>query len=224
MGSEGDRRDLFPLPRLPTPPPPPSRSKRAIARARRRRRVQALANAAIDALNSLFAAPRSASARASRAAGASPAAGPRIRSAIKYILACVIPYADPPDSGAGCENSADTEEYHTTAPGGPVSLDSALLSLPERGGGFPAADYAAPDLAAFARGEAEALEDPFIAELAASEARSCQRASPSEYVSTVARLEAARMLEFSSEPCPHPLGLFAVWKTVGSVQRVRTWG
>ena len=102
-------RYLFPIPRLPKPPAAISRCTRALARARRRVRVQELANAAIDALNKLFAPSDSEMSRAARDAGASPAAGSRIHEAQKYIISCIIPFVDLPASGVSPNYSTEND-------------------------------------------------------------------------------------------------------------------
>ena len=85
-----------------------------------------------------------------------------------YIYKCSLHYIRSHDDAAGEPETTDNnDDYDGTTGGGPVSLEAALCSLPETGGGFPVCDYVGPELAAFARAEPAALEDPTIAELAA---------------------------------------------------------
>ena len=118
------------------------------------------------------------------------------------------------------KNDLDNDGYGAVGEAGPCAIQAPLLSLPARGGGFAAAEYLGPDLAAFARAEDSALEDPVIAEVAAAASRSCHRVAPAEYVGTLRRLADALMVEFSSEKAAHPLGLFGVWKIVDEVMRL----
>jgi len=97
---------------------------------------------------------------------------------------------------------------------------ASLLSLPERGGGFPAAEFVGPELAAFARADAAAFEDELVAALAAAGTRSCHRAARTEYVATLRRLAQAAILEWSAEKSDRPLGMFGVWKVVGEILRL----
>ena len=101
-----------------------------------------------------------------------------------------------------------------------MSIEASLLSLPERGGGFPAAEFLGPELAAFARADAAAFEDELVAALAAAGTRSCHRAAPEEYVATLRRLAKAAMVEWSAEKSDRPIGLFGVWKVVGEILRL----
>ena len=137
----------------------------------------------------------------------------------------MIPYVDSPGVGASANNSTETLDYENEGYGaaggaGPCSIEASLLSLPARGGGFAAADYLGPSLAAFARAEEPALEDPLVAALAAATMRSCHRAEPEQYVGALRRLAEAAMVEFTAESAEHPLGLFGVWKVIGEVLRL----
>ena len=81
----------------------------------------------------------------------------------------MLDYAGPP-IGADT-NDIDDDAYNGGIVGGvesPASLRADLLPLPEEGGGFLVDDFVGPELCAFCRAEPAALEDRFIAELAAS--------------------------------------------------------
>ena len=104
--------------------------------------------------------------------------------------------------------------------GSPASLRADLLSLPEEGGGFRVGDFVGPELGAFCRADPAALEDRFIAELAASLVHSGVRLDEEEYVKVLKRLLEVGMLEFTATASEYPLKLFAVWKVVGEIQRL----
>ena len=80
---------------------------------------------------------------------------------------------------------------------GAVPLDAAKLSLPERGCTFNLAHWVDDDLQPFLYAQAEAMEDPVVAELA-SAAYAPRRPKPEDqYPPTVARLWRADMVDNS---------------------------
>ncbi|MEC9050886.1 MAG: hypothetical protein VX747_00395, partial [Actinomycetota bacterium] len=219
-------------------PPCSASSACTRARARRRKRVLELANAAIDALNRLYHAPGARKCR--RRPTARSQDTERVREVQAYVYACALDYVDAdrcsPDDH---DFAAGVEDYDVTHADGPVPLVADLVSLPAKGGGFPACDYVGPALAAFGRAEESALEDTLVAELAAlgtadpeesaaaagfprsrSRPRSCHKAEPAEYAAVLARMHAAGMLELTAEQTEHPLGVFGVWKVAGEVLRL----
>ena len=99
------------------------------------------------------------------------------------------------------KNDIDDDDYNGGTVGGvgsPASLRADLLSLPEEGGGFRVGDFVGPELGAFCRAEPAALEDRFIAELAASLVHSGVRLDEEEYVKVLKRLLEIGMLEFTA--------------------------
>ena len=206
-------RDLFPLPRLTGAPPSSKASARTRARDRRRERVLELANAAIDALNHLYHAP---GARKGRRRPVSPPKDTeRVRDVQAYVYACALDYVDADRCNATPDFAGEVEGYDVSHADGPVSLVADLVSLPAKGGGFPACDYVGPELAAFGHAEESALDDSFVSRLAArctreeyaaglrprgqhKGPRSCHKAEPAEYAAVLARMHAAEMLQLTT--------------------------
>ena len=136
----------------------------------------------------------------------------------------MLDYAGPPTGAAA--NDIDDDDYNGGTVGGvgsPASLRADLLSLPEEGGGFRVGDFVGPELGAFCRAEPAALEDLFIAELAASLVHSGVRLDDEEYVKVLKRLLEVGMLEFTATASEYPLKLFAVWKVVGNSAAHHGW-
>ena len=112
----------------------------------------------------------------------------------------MLDYAGP-HTGADTNDIDDDDDYNGGAVGGveaPASLRAKLLSLPEEGGSFRVGDFGGPELGAFCRAEPAALEDRFIAELAASLVHSGVRLDEEEYVKVLKRLLEIGMLEFTA--------------------------
>ena len=219
----GDRaRDIYPLPLLPVPIGT-FKSPRARARACRRRRIVERTNAAIAALNSLYCAPCT-DGRTLTGQGLATAQQDEV---IKYIIECIVTYIDaegPPMRGADknqdMENENGYEEGKCAGTGAPAPLKAELLSLPAEGGGFAACDYVGPEMAAFCQADPEVLVETWLAELLADRFRSGAKIDPKEYAAVIKRLLSANMAELTAESSPHPLGMFAVWKTVDESQRL----
>ena len=156
-------RDIFPLPPLlPSTFPCTSKSSRVRGRVRRLQRAHELATSAIDALNSLYAAP-TASGR-----GGPPAATPnssRVAEVHQYIFDCCFEFAATPESPDESALQVDPlredkdEAYDDFGSGGAIDLLSELVALPAEGGLFPVADYVGPELAAYAFAEPPACDD-----------------------------------------------------------------
>ena len=70
------------------------------------------------------------------------------------------------------------------------------------------------------RADHSALVSPLVGGLAAAVTRSYQGASPDEYLRAVARMSRNAMVTFSKNKARHPLGILAVWKTEGELQRM----
>ena len=111
----------------------------------------------------------------------------------------MLDYAGPPTGAAA--NDIDDDDYNGGTVGGvgsPASLRADLLSLPEEGGGFRVGDFVGSEIGVFCRAEPAALEDRFIAELAASLVHSGVRLDEEEYVKVLKRLLEVGMLEFTA--------------------------
>ena len=157
---------------------------------RKLQRAHDLATSAIDALNSLYAAP------IGSCRGRDPAAAPyssRVAEVHKYIFDCCSEFAVAPassDSSAshGFPLQEDEDEaYDDFGIGGATDLLSDLVALPAEGGSFPVADYVGPELAAYAYAEPPACDEAdLIRQLHSGLARSCHRASAKEYAALVA--------------------------------------
>ena len=191
---------------------------------RRLQRAHELATSAIEALNSLYAAP-SGSGR-----GRAPAHAPcssRIAEVHKYIFDCCYDFAVTPLSSDECashrsfSSEAEGEAYDDFDVSGAVDLVSDLVALPTEGGMFPVADYVEPELAAYAYAEPPACNrDDLVCQLSARLARSCHRVSPAEYAKLLARMYKANMAELFASPADFILGLFGAWKIRGQSQRM----
>ena len=191
---------------------------------RRLQRAHELATSAIEALNSLYAAP------IGSCRGLDPAAAPyssRVAEVHKYIFDCCFEFAVAPASsdtsashGFPLQEDED-EAYDDFGIGGATDLMSELVALPAEGGSFPVADYVGPDLAAYAYAEQPACDeaDP-VRQLHARLARSCHQASAKEYAALVARMYKGRMAELCPSPADFILGLFWIWKVYGKSQRL----
>ena len=188
-----------------------------------RARLYSIANKAITALNTLWAPVNPASSRASRGTRASRVVGSRAHETLTYILACSKDYLAPPTRAADKPHmdTMDTyDNYNSTTLGGAISIDPTMVSLPTIGGTFPVFDYVSSDLAHYGDATGDALEDPLVAELAAACTRSCHKAEPMAYAGVLRRMHDASMVEWTSQPSSHPLGLFAVWKKPNEIQRL----
>ena len=168
-----------------------------------------MANAAIAAVNRLFWAPTSQRRRKTPAAQRSSCQN----EVFNYILQCMLAYHGPPTSRADIDQ--DQESYDGQGGVGTVApLQADLLSLPSEGGGFDAVEFVGPELAAYGRAEPSALTDRLTAEIGASLIRSGARIAK-----TVLRLLQARMVELASSSVKFPMGVLAVWKVMGLLQR-----
>ena len=129
----------------------------------------------------------------------------------------------PPDIGADTTknmNECGYEEGRGAGAGSPAPLKSELISLPTEGGGFKACNYVGPEIAAFCNAEPEAMVESWLADILASAIKSGARIDPKEYAEIIKRLLSAQMAELTAERAEHPLGMFAVWKEVGKIQRL----
>ena len=129
----------------------------------------------------------------------------------------------PPDIGADTTqnmNECGYEEGGGAGAGSPAPLKSELISLPTEGGGFKACNYVGPEIAAFCNAEPEAMVESWLADILASAIKSGARIDPKEYAEIIKRLLSAQMAELTAERAEHPLGMFAVWKEVGKIQRL----
>ena len=166
MGEPADSgrcRDIFPLPPLPSATfPCTSTSSRVRGRIRRLRKAHDLATSAIDALNSLYAAPTG------LGRGQAPAASPsssRVAEVHQYIFDCCFEFAATPESPDESALQVDPlregedEAYDDFSSGGATDLLSELVALPAEGGLFPVANYVGPELAAFAFAEPPACDE-----------------------------------------------------------------
>ena len=173
-----------------------------------------MANAAIAALNRLFWAPTSQRRRGKPAAQRSTCQ----KEVSNYIIQCMLAYPGAPTRGADIDQ--DQDSYHGEGGIGAVApLQADKLSLPSDGGDLDAIEFVGPELAGFGRAEPSALADPLTGELAAGLIRSGSRIDPGEYAKTILRLLKARMVELSGRPVDFPMGVFAVWKIMGELQR-----
>ena len=128
------------------------------------------------------------------------------------------------DKNQDMENENGYEEGKCAGTGAPAPLKAELLSLPAEGGGFAACDYVGPEMAAFCQADPEVLVETWLAELLADRFRSGAKIDPKEYAAVIKRLLSANMAELTAESSPHPLGMFAVWKTVDESQRLNIDG
>ena len=71
-----------------------------------------------------------------------------MREVHAYVYACALDYVDADRCTASGDFYAGEEVYDVTHADGPVSLVADLVSLPAKGGGFPACDYVGPELGA----------------------------------------------------------------------------
>ena len=191
---------------------------------RRLQRAHELATSAIEALNSLYAAPTG-SGRGRSPASASCSV--RVAEVHKYLFDCCYEFAVTPQSSDECASQRSLncevegeacDDFDTC---GATDLVSDLVSLPADGGMFPVADYVEPELAAYAYAEPPACNpDDLMRQLSARLARSCHRVSPTEYAKLVARMYNAKMAELFPSPADFILGLFGVWKIPGQSQRM----
>ena len=216
-------RDIFPLPPLPKKTSPcTSKSSRVRGRVRRLQRAQDLASSAIDALNSLYAAPSG----SGRCRDPLPSlCSTHVAEVHQYIFDCCYEFAGTPESfdesASHLQLEAETEAYDDFNSGGPTKLISDMVALPTNGGKFPVADYVGPDLAAYAHAEPPACDEgDMVSQLLARTARSCHRIAPQEYAALVARMCKGNMAELFPSPADFILGLFGAWKVVGKSQRL----
>ena len=191
---------------------------------RRLQRAHELTTSAIEALNSLYAAP-SGSGRG-RASALAPCST-RVAEVHKYLFDCCYEFAATPQSSDECAShrsfdyEAEGEAYDDFDVSGATDLISDLVALPADGGMFPVADYVGPELAAYAYAEPPACNpDDLARQLSARLARSCHRVSPAEYAKLVARMYKAKMADLFPSPAEFILGLFGVWKILGESQRM----
>ena len=186
---------------------------------RRLKRAHELAQSAVDALNSLYAAP-------SKASRCHRVISPHVAEVHKYIFDCCYEFAVTPESSDECASHCllvedEDEAYDDFDLGGATPLLSDMVSLPAEAGTFPVADYVGSDLAAYANAEPPACkEHELAAQLLARAARSCHRISPQEYAKLVARMYKCKMAELWPSPADFILGLFGRWKQVGTSQRL----
>ena len=216
-------RDIFPLPPLPKKTSPcTSKSSRVRGRVRRLQRAQDLASSAIDALNSVYAAPSG----SGRCRDPLPSlCSTHVAEVHQYIFDCCYEFAGTPESfdesASHLQLEAETEAYDDFNSGGPTNLISDMVALPTNGGKFPVADYVGPDLAAYAHAEPPACDEgDMVSQLLARTARSCHRIAPQEYAALVARMCKGNMAELFPSPADFILGLFGAWKVVGKSQRL----
>ena len=188
---------------------------------RRLRRAHELAQSAIDALNSLYAAPAKANLYQRR-----DAISPHAAEVHSYIFNCCYEFAVTPESPDECASHCivvedENEAYDDFDLGGATPLISDMVALPTEAGTFPVADYVGPDLAAYAHAEFPACREHELApQLLARTAHSCHRISPQEYAKLVARMYKCKMAELWPSPADFILGLFGRWKQVGTSQRL----
>ena len=130
------------------PPSGAGTSGRVRRRVRQRRRAVEIANTAIRALNELYA-PHSKRARERPVASSSRA---RVQQVLGYVFECAMDYVDADTCEVDAEPLPEEEGYDVARTQGPVDLVASLVSLPEQGGGFPAADH--PSGAGGSRGPA----------------------------------------------------------------------
>ena len=153
-------RDIFPLPPLlKATSPCTSKSSRVRGRVRRQQRAQDLAASAIDALNSLYAAPSG----TGRCRDPLPSlCSAHVAEVHQYIFDCCYEFAGTPESfdesASHLQLEAETEAYDDFNSGGPTNLISDMVALSTNGGKFPVADYVGPDLAAYAYAEPPACD------------------------------------------------------------------
>ena len=190
---------------------------------RRLHTAHELTTSAINALNSLYAAPTG-SGRGRFLGSASRST--RVAEVHKYIFDCCFEFAVTPGFSDECAShhlcEDEPEAYDDFGfGGGATDLVSEMVALPTEGGTFPIADYVGPDLAAYANAEPPACDEgSLVGQLAARLARSCHRASPEEYAKIVARMYKGQMAELFPIPADFILGLFGAWKVRGRSQRL----
>ena len=190
---------------------------------RRLHTAHELTTSAINALNSLYAAPTG-SGRGRFLGSAS--CSTRVAEVHKYIFDCCFEFAVTPGFSDECAShhlcEDEPEAYDDFGfGGGATDLVSEMVALPTESGTFPVADYVGPDLAAYANAEPPACDEgSLVGQLAARLARSCHRASPEEYAKIVARMYKGQMAELFPTPADFILGLFGAWKVRGRSQRL----
>ena len=189
---------------------------------RKLKRAHELATSAIDALNSLYAAPVRACRARPPPADAWPA---HVAEVHKYLFDCCCDFAVTPVSSDECASQVapegEEEAYDDLDLGGPTPLIADMVSLPTNAGTFPVVDYVGPELAAYARAESPACKEHELApQLCARLARSCHRVSAEEYVKVIARMCKNNMAELLPCPADFILGLFGRWKQIGTSQRM----
>ena len=189
---------------------------------RKLKRAHELAQSAIDALNSLYAAPSKARRHHPDAAAGSS----HVAEVHKYIFDCCYEFAVTPEFTDECASrdlfdEDEDEAYDDFDLGGATPLISDLVALPTNAGTFPVADYVGPDLAAYANAEPPACQEhELVPQMLANLASSCNRVSPQEYAKLVARMYDGKMAELWPSPADFVLGLFGRWKVVGKSQRL----
>ena len=196
------------------------------ARTKRRQAAISLANAAIDALNSLYSGTPSEKGRASWPPRASRLSElpPRTAAVMRYIFACMADFVDsrkhcpPPSCAAATDYPPDM--YAGAAKQGVAQLDAAKISLPAQGGTFDVSRWVGEDIGAFLQAEPAAMEEEWLGELLAAGFPPQKPPPVEQYAPTLARMAQATMVEFGASGTEHPLVPFAVWKLVGEIQRL----